>query len=72
MNLNDEPKREIALPDPKAEVNELLIAAQYLYAKPEWRTAFPSLRVGNGLLSSARRDLERCINTLHLIVGEEG
>ena len=72
MNLNDEPKREVALPDPKAEVNELLIAAQYLYAKPEWRTAFPDLRVGKGLLSSARHDLEHCIHTLRLIVGEEG
>lgn len=72
MNLNDEPRREIVLPDPKTEVNELLIAAQYLYAKHEWRTAFPGTQVGSGLLSSARRDLERCINTLHLIVGEEG
>ena len=72
MNLNDEPKREIALPDPKSEVNELLIAAKYLYAKPEWRTAFPDHKVGEGLLATARRDLERCIHMLHLIVGEEG
>lgn len=67
MNLCDEPKRALALPDPKAEVNELLVAAQYLYAKPEWRTAFPGI-----MLASARYDLQRCINTLHLIVGEEG
>ena len=72
MNLIDAPKREIALPDPKSEVNELLIAAQYLYAKPEWLTAFPDLRVGAGLLSAARHDLERCIHTLYLIVGKEG
>lgn len=72
MSLNDEPKREIALPDPKAEVNELLIAAQYLYTKPEWRTAFPELRMGTSLLSAARHDLERRIHTLRLIVGEEG
>lgn len=72
MKRNDESKSEIVLPDPKAEVNELLIAAQYLYTKPEWRTAFPDLRVGKGLLASARHDLEHCIRTLRLIVGEEG
>lgn len=72
MNLNDEPKRELVLPNPKSEVNELLIAAQYLYAKPEWRTTFPEPRVGTGLLSAARHDLECCIHMLHLIVGEEG
>ena len=69
MKRNDESKSKIVLPDPKAEVNELLIAAQYLYTKPEWRTTFPGLMVGSGLLSSAHRDLERCIRTLRLIVG---
>lgn len=72
MNLDDEPKRELSLPDPKTEINDLLIAAQHLYAKPEWRTAFPELRVGKGLLSSARYDLQRCISSLHLIVEGEG
>ena len=67
MNLQDETisnKTEISLHSLDSSVQDLLIAAQYLYAKHEWQTHGINDSTVNIKLIEARADILRSINKL--------
>lgn len=72
MNLIDETKKkEIKLEDPTNGVHEILTAARYLHAKPEWQTSRFNGEPDKVLkLTEARGDILRAIHKIERLVGE--
>lgn len=63
-------KPQITLPSPITSVHNLLLAAQHLHAKPEWRTHGSGDPKVNIKLVEARANIARAIDKLQEIMEE--